>query len=131
MSGVAPDEGMILVVDDDAGVRKLVTLVLTRSGFDVVRAASGREAVDVVRERGSEIDAVLLDVTMPVMDGHEAFTAMRAEQPQIPVVFFSGFDRGEVAEHLGESSAYTSFIPKPFENRDLLEEIRRAARGRL
>ena len=126
----APVNETILVVDDDVGVRTLVTVLLRRSGYTIVQAVNGQEAVDTVRERGSELGAVLLDVMMPVMNGHEALPAMRELHPHLPVVFFSGCDQNEVAEHLTGSSAYTSFVPKPFENRDLVEEIQRAVESR-
>lgn len=120
----------ILVVDDDPGVRTVVTLVLERGGYSVLAAENGREAVDAVAEHGDRIDAVLLDVMMPVMDGHEALPAMRELYPDLPVVLFSGFDRNEVAEHLGDPEAYTSFVPKPFRNDDLVAEISRAVDSR-
>ena len=120
----------ILVVDDDEGVRTLVTFLLRRAGHVVVAATNGREAVDVVRERGHDIDAVLLDVMMPEMDGHEALPAIRDHQPDMPVVFFSGFDRNEVADHLVAPAAYTSFVPKPFDSDGLVEELRRAVDSR-
>ncbi|MEX1178764.1 MAG: response regulator [Nitriliruptor sp.] len=126
----APVDTTILVVDDDSGVRQLVTFLLQRSGYAVVEAVNGREAVDRVRERGGDIGAVLLDVMMPEMTGHEALPAMRQLRPDLPVIFFSGFDQNEVAEHLTGSSAYTSFVPKPFENRELIEEIQRAVENR-
>lgn len=126
----APVKETILIVDDDSGVRTVVTFLLRRSGYTTIQAVNGREAVDTVRERGSELGAVLLDVMMPEMNGHEALPAMRELLPDLPVVFFSGFDQNEVAEHLTGSSAYTSFVPKPFENRDLLEEIQRAVESR-
>ena len=122
----APVNATILVADDDAGVRKLVTFLLRRSGYTIIEAVNGREAVDTVGERGGDLGAVLLDVMMPEMNGHEALPAMRELRPDLPVVFFSGFDQNEVAEHLTGSSAYTSFVPKPFDNRGLIEEIQRA-----
>jgi two-component system, cell cycle sensor histidine kinase and response regulator CckA len=120
----------VLVADDDHGVRTLVRMLLQRAGYAVVQAASGREAYEAVRERGHEVDVVLLDVMMPEMDGHEALPAMRSVDPDMPVVFFSGFDQTEVAEHLTGVGAYTSFIPKPFEKDELLEELDRALRSR-
>jgi two-component system, cell cycle sensor histidine kinase and response regulator CckA len=120
----------VLVADDDHGVRTLVRMLLQRAGYAVVQAASGREAYETMRERGHEVDVVLLDVMMPEMDGHEALPAMRSIDPGMPVVFFSGFDQTEVAEHLADADAYTSFIPKPFEKEELLGEIDRALRSR-
>jgi CheY-like chemotaxis protein len=122
----AVNDATILVADDDAGVRLVVTIMLERAGFTVVQATTGREAVDRVRDHGGRLDAVLLDVMMPEMNGHEALPAMRDLRPDLPVVFFSGFDRSEVADHLLAPSAYTSFLPKPFETAELVAAVGRA-----
>lgn len=127
---VAPDDATVLVADDDDNVRMVVVLLLRRAGFDVVEARTGREALDLVRERRSGFDAVLLDVMMPEMNGHEALPAMREADPDLPVVFCSGFDENEVAEHLGDAAAYTSFLAKPFDRAGLIEEIRQAVDSR-
>jgi two-component system, cell cycle sensor histidine kinase and response regulator CckA len=120
----------VLVTDDDLGVRTLVSFVLERAGFRVLQAGNGREAIDVVRARGDEVDAVLLDVMMPEMNGPEALPRLRDVHPDLPVVFYSGFDRNEVADHLVAPSAYTSFVPKPCDNAELVAELRRAVETR-
>jgi two-component system, cell cycle sensor histidine kinase and response regulator CckA len=121
---------MLLVTDDDIGVRSLISFVLERAGSTVVQAGTGREAVAVVRERCADIDAVLLDVMMPEMNGPEALPVIRGECPGLPVVFFSGFDRNEVADHLVDPPAYTSFVPKPCEHAELIAEMQRAVGSR-
>jgi CheY-like chemotaxis protein len=123
-------ESTVLVTDDDRGVRTLISFVLEQAGSTVLQAADGREALAIVEERCSDIDAVLLDVMMPVMSGPEAFPEMREVCPGIPVVFFSGFDRNEVAEQLGDPSGYTAFMPKPCDNDDLVAELGRAISSR-
>lgn len=120
------EQPIVLVADDDAGVRALVRIVLRRAGYTVLEARTGREALDTVRGRGEVLDAVLLDVMMPEMNGHEALPELRRARPDLPVVFFSGFDVNEVAEHLASPGAYTAFVPKPFENDELVAEVRRA-----
>jgi two-component system, cell cycle sensor histidine kinase and response regulator CckA len=126
----APEGGTVLVADDDPGVRTLVALILRRAGYTVVQASNGRQACESVQGGDTEFDAALLDVMMPEMTGQEALPIMRTADPDLPVVFFSGFDHTEVADHLADPSAYTSFIPKPFENADLVDEIARAIRSR-
>ncbi|MFA9431843.1 response regulator [Egicoccus sp. AB-alg2] len=120
----------VLVVDDDAMVRDVTSLILRHAGYDVVLADNGRQAVDLVRERGGSVDVVLLDVMMPEMTGHDAFPRLREAEPDLPVVFFSGFDQSEVADHLAGAGAYTSFIAKPYRNDELCAEIARAAASR-
>jgi two-component system, cell cycle sensor histidine kinase and response regulator CckA len=123
-------ESTVLVTDDDRGVRTLISFVLERAGSTVLQAADGREALAIVESRCQDIDAVLLDVMMPVMSGPEAFPGMREVCPGIPVVFFSGFDRNEVAEELGDPSGYTTFMPKPCDNAELIAELGRAINSR-
>jgi CheY-like chemotaxis protein len=125
-----PRGSTVLITDDDLGVRTLISFVLERAGFRVLQAANGREALEVVRDRGAEVDAVLLDVRMPVMNGPEALPRLRDAHPDLPVVFFSGFDRNEVADHLVAPSAYTSFVPKPCDNDELVAELQRAVATR-
>jgi CheY-like chemotaxis protein len=127
-AGTAPLEGItILVTDDDHGVRTVISLVLEQAGSTVVQAADGHEAVAIVRRRCEDIDAVLLDVMMPQLNGPEALPELRETCPGLPVVFFSGFDRNEVADHLVDPTGYTSFLPKPCDHEMLVAELRRAA----
>lgn len=120
----------VLVVEDEPDVRVIQRLFLQRAGFEVREAANGAEAVEVLRAAPDEIDAVLLDVMMPVMTGHDTLPALRAIDPDLPVVFCSGYDRGEVAEHIARPGAYTAFLPKPFERGDLVAELQRAVAAR-
>ena len=120
----------VLIAEDEDGVRALLVVLLRRAGFEVIPTTTGREALEVVEERGGDVDAALLDVMMPDMNGPEALPAMRGASPGLPVVFVSGFGHDEVAEHLGDPSAYTSFLAKPFENVALVEEVQRAGDSR-
>ncbi|MFA9444645.1 response regulator [Egicoccus sp. AB-alg6-2] len=123
-------EGTVLVVDDDAMVRQVTALLLRKAGYEVVQATNGREAVERVTEQADALDVVLLDVMMPVMTGHEAFPRMRAAAPRLPIVFFSGFDQSEVAEHLVDPTAHTAFLPKPYTDTDLYDAIAQAVASR-
>lgn len=124
------DRPLVLVAEDEEGLRSLMEMLLRRAGFDVLQAGTGRAALDVVLERGADIDAVLLDVMMPDSNGDEVLPAMRRACPGLPVVFTSGFDQREVADHLDDPEAYTSFMPKPFDNAELVEELHRAVDSR-
>src|SRR4051794_38301911 len=85
--------GRILVVDDERLNRMLLRRRLTADGHDVVEAADGREALDVLRRE--VIDVVLLDLVMPVMDGYEALAGIKADPAlmHIPVIVVSGVDQ--------------------------------------
>lgn len=131
MTGPGPKHSSptVLLVDDEPDVRLVTGLLLRRAGYTVVEADTGRAALDVIRE-GAVVDVVLLDVMMPEMTGPEALPELRQLDPTLPVVFYSGFDPGEVADELGDASAYTSFLPKPSENPVLVAELDRARTSR-
>jgi two-component system, cell cycle sensor histidine kinase and response regulator CckA len=86
-------KGCILVVDDEAVVRATATELLRYLGYVVLHAEGGREALDIYRARGAEIDLVLLDLMMPDLDGRETLVELRALDPKVCVVLSSGFDR--------------------------------------
>lgn len=120
----------ILVVDDEPDVRTIVRLIARRQGYQTVEAANGQEAIDVLMDHAQSIDAVVLDVTMPVMTGHEALPRLRELAPDVPVVLISGYDRSEVAQHLSDTGAHTEFLPKPFTKQQLLSALSRAVTAR-
>jgi len=99
---------------------------LEANGFDVVLAADGKEGLEKLAENG--FDAVLLDLTMPRMDGVETFREMRRIAPDLKVLLMSGFNEQEaVSKFTGKGLA--SFIQKPFGPEDLLVKIRQILAG--
>ncbi len=90
--------GLILVVDDEPTVRDLARAVLERYGYSVLTAENGQTAVDTFRLHADTITAVLLDLTMPVMGGGEAFHLMNEIRPGIPNIISSGYDDSSVRE---------------------------------
>lgn len=132
-TGTEPDPGRdatILVVDDEPDIRTVVRLMARSNGYQVVEAGNGREAVEVLAKRAEPIDAVLLDVTMPEMTGHEALPRLRELVPDLPVILVSGYDRSEVAQHLSNPAAQTDFLPKPFTKEQLLAALQHAVTAR-
>ncbi|HSK24296.1 MAG TPA: response regulator [Egicoccus sp.] len=125
----APD-ATVLLVDDDDMVRLVTAMLLRRGGYEVVEAVNGHDAVARFEQDPDRFDAVLLDVMMPVMTGHEAFPRLRALDPELPIVFFSGFDQSEIAEHLSGATAHTAFLPKPYDNDALYAAMATAVRER-
>ena len=81
----------VLVVDDEAPVRLIAANILNFLGYRVLEAANGQQMLDVCLNSGEKIDAVLLDIYMPVMSGREAFKQLRAGACDVPVVVCSGF----------------------------------------
>ncbi len=115
--------GAVLVVDDDAAVRQMACMALERFGFSVVAAGSGREGIDLFRTRGSEIGAVLLDVTMPGMGGDEVFAEIRRMRSDVPIVLSSGYAETEAMARLADAGR-VGFLQKPYLPTALVEKIR-------
>ena len=121
------DRARILVVDDNASVRRSLAALLTRAGHDVIQAANGSEASRVWRE--VELDLIILDLFMPEKDGIETMVELRAFVPGIPIIVMSGgggdgsrLDMLNAAELLGASLS----IEKPFTLAEMLEAVRKA-----
>ena len=100
--------------------------MLERAGFSVLTAADGEEALELYRQRQKDIACVLLDLTMPKMDGEETFHALRRICPQVRVVLSSGYSE-ETATGQFAAAGLAGFIQKPYQLTALAETIRRAA----
>lgn len=110
----------ILVVDDDAGIRKMIGMVLESEGFSVATAADGHEALDRIAENRPAL--VLLDLQMPVMSGWETLSHLRNAGADLPVVFMTaGYRAKAEAERCGADG----YVGKPFDLDTLLEVVER------
>lgn len=117
--------GTILVVDDEEGVRGVAADILRSAGFDVVTANDGLQALERFREGAGSIRAVLMDLTMPHLDGAESFRELRHLDPSCRVVLTSGYNEQEaIQDFLGKGLA--AFVQKPFVRGDLLRAMRKA-----
>lgn len=115
--------GIVLLVDDDESVRKVGRRMLEALGFSVLLADDGREAVEVFRARKDDISCVILDLTMPVMDGGDAFHQLRAIDPDVVVLLSSGYNEQETMEQF-EGSGLDGFIQKPYQVPMLEEKLK-------
>jgi PAS domain S-box-containing protein len=107
------DGGTLLVVDDETDARAVARAMGTHLGFQVVEASDGVEAVALFQQRKGLFSLVLMDLTMPRMDGREAFLRMQEIDPSVPVVLTSGFSENEaVMDFAGRGLA--GFLPKPY-----------------
>ena len=123
-------EGLVLVVDDEKNVRISTALLLQGLGFRVIVASDGVEAVDVVRTGAGPIDAVLLDLTMPRMDGIETLRELRRIAPGIPVILSSGYGSTPVDDESRLSGGPDAVLPKPYAAEHLVATLRRVIRNR-
>lgn len=114
--------GRVLVVDDEPLVLEVSKEILEYHDFDVLTATDGREAVEVYRRLPGQFRAVVLDQTMPVMGGAEAFREIRAIDPDAVVLLMSGFS-ARVGKQLA-AEGLAGFLPKPFRPSDLVRKVR-------
>jgi CheY-like chemotaxis protein len=103
----------ILVADDESAILGLAALSLDALGHRSLTAANGQEALDLFMRQGPEIDAVLLDLTMPRMNGEETARHIRAINPEVPIVLVSGYGREDVESRV-DCSLFSGFLQKPF-----------------
>jgi CheY-like chemotaxis protein len=118
------DTGTLLVVDDELTIRELTRDVLERVGFTVLTAVDGLEAVEIYRANADRIRFVLLDMTMPNMDGRETFEAIQEIRRDIPVILSSGFNE-QYSRSRFPGSGPAEFIQKPYGLKQLLEIVRK------
>lgn len=119
-----PDDGpTILIVDDEPHIRTLAARILKMSGYRVLLAADGKEAVGVFNAHAEQIVVVLLDATIPYRSATEVLQAIRLARPAVRVVLMSGYIVEELANRLG-SQVLDGFLQKPFTPNDLRAKLR-------
>jgi len=121
----APSEkasGTILLVDDEQTLRVLGATLLRALGFSAICASNGLEALEMYRERGNEIDVILLDMVMPVMGGIEAYHELRKISPTVPIIICSGYGV-ESVEQVTNNDPNAGFVHKPYKPKELRDVI--------
>ena len=122
----------ILLAEDDAGVRKMVTIRLTFEGFEVVQSADGEEALQQVAAAGG-VDLILLDIKMPKLDGFQVCERLKAAPAtaKIPIIVFtaSSIHWQQLTDRCIELGV-TDYLRKPFRSQELLERVRKALKRR-
>jgi len=119
----------VLVVDDEEIVRKTAKVCLEKHGYRVLTAANGLEAVERFRERVAEIDAMILDLTMPVMGGEEALRRLREAGANMPVILSSGYTEADARRRFGANGLAT-YVQKPYTSAQLMEKLESVLRKR-
>jgi PAS domain S-box-containing protein len=119
----------VLLVDDDPTVLELVSIILKRAGAEVVSVGSGEEALAEFDRRNCDFDLVLLDLTMPRLDGASTFVRLASRDPTVPVIIMSGYTEDELSLKL-EGHTPAAFLGKPFRSTTLVEAVAEHARRR-
>lgn len=112
----------ILIVDDNDGDRKLMSMALTEQGYQVVEACNGKEALEAFQKHSGKIDLILTDILMPQMDGVHLVQRIRTIAPQMKVLFISGYKRRFKQEVGGH---HVDFVEKSHDLSHLIHEVRR------
>ncbi len=118
----SPQQPTILLVDDEAMIRELARTVLARAGFHVLTAEDGAEAVEIFASRHTEIDLVILDVTMPRMSGRDAYRLIAEIEPAARIMFSTGYSADDLVEVDGSAGLLT----KPYRPHELVAAVRLA-----
>lgn len=116
-------EKTILAVEDDEVSLELLKVILDKSGFNIIGAANGKEAIEICKENAN-IDLVLMDINMPVMDGYEATKALKKLKPNLPIIAQTAYAIAGDREKIIEAGC-DDYISKPIKKKDLLEIVRK------
>ena len=115
--------GTVLVVDDEETVRGVASRMLKMMGFEPLLACDGREAVEIFAARSGEIAGVMLDLTMPSLDGAATLAELRRVRPDVRVLLMSGFTEHDALNRFG-GKGLSCFLQKPFRAEDLRTALR-------
>jgi two-component system cell cycle sensor histidine kinase/response regulator CckA len=118
-----PPSGLVIVAEDEPGVRSFAAQVLTQAGYRVLEAANGQEALDLAGAQTEPVGLLLTDVVMPGMTGRVLAERMRALHPGAAVLYMSGYT-DDMVLRAGVTSDGRNFIQKPFSAEGLLARVR-------
>jgi CheY-like chemotaxis protein len=114
---------LILIIDDEELLVTLVKEMLTDAGYRVVAAMEPFLALEVFKQLKDQVDLVILDYTLPIMDGSEVFAALRGIKPDVAVMLSSGFAEQEKVRAM-LAQGLRGFLPKPYSEEKLLSQVR-------
>jgi PAS domain S-box-containing protein len=122
-AGLSAHAETVLLVEDDAQLRRLAHRALSGEGYNVLEADRGAVALDIARRHPGRIDLLLTDVVMPDTNGRKLADALRAERPGLRVLFMSGYPDGAIVHH-GMLDPGVAYLPKPFTTEAVARKIR-------
>jgi len=118
----------ILVIDDEEIILDVASELLATLGYTVIKAKSGKEAVDSYRRKSGEIDLVILDMIMPKMGGGKTYDLLKGINPEIKCILSSGYSIDKDAKEI-MARGITTFMQKPFDIAALSQQITDALAG--
>jgi two-component system chemotaxis response regulator CheY len=123
--------GRVLIVDDEADVRKVVRMTLQKAGYDVLEAENGEKAIETINagENRLLLDVLICDIRMPKINGVEAIAYFRANYPRVPVIVLTGFPDADMATSMLRQGV-VDYLVKPVEGEKLRESVARAMEQR-
>jgi len=116
-------EETILLVDDDETTLEIVTDMLSRFGYNIIRANNGESALDAIKQEEPFIHLVILDMNMPGMSGRDCLKEIKKISSQMKVIISTG-DPGTVSEEKSGQDNASGYIAKPFRLQEILTQIR-------
>jgi two-component system cell cycle sensor histidine kinase/response regulator CckA len=116
-------QGTILLVEDEEGLRSLNARGLRSRGYSVIEASNGIEAMEALEEKNGAVDLVVSDVVMPEMDGPTLLKTMRGRNPDLKIIFVSGYAEDAFEKSLPENEQF-AFLPKPFTLSQLVAAVK-------
>jgi two-component system, cell cycle sensor histidine kinase and response regulator CckA len=126
MRSVAADltgHGRILLVEDEEGLRALNARGLISRGYTVIEAGNGVEALEELEKQGGDVDLVVSDVVMPEMDGPTLMKELKKRNPDIKIIFVSGYAEDAFEKSLPDAKQF-EFLPKPFTLKQLVSKVK-------
>ncbi len=117
-------EGTILLVEDEEGLRALNARGLASRGYTVLQAGNGVEAIDVLEKSDGKVDLVVSDVVMPEMDGPTLLRELRRRNPELKIIFVSGYAEDAFQKHLPADGQQFDFLAKPFTLKQLVAKVK-------
>ncbi|MFD1332405.1 cell cycle histidine kinase CckA [Methylopila musalis] len=120
--------GTVLLVEDEDAVRAFGARALASRGYTVLEARSGVEALEQMESHGAEVELVVSDVVMPEMDGPSLLRELRKKQPDLKIIFVSGYAEDAFKKNLPEGETF-AFLPKPFTLKQLVQAVKETMGG--
>ncbi len=127
-----PGNGRVMVVDDEATVRKVIRLSLTKAGYDVVEADHGGRGIEAIGSDDNALmmDVIICDIRMPKINGLEAIAFFQQQYPSVPIIVVTGYPDQKMATDLMNRGVF-DYLVKPVDQEKLLETVRAAMEKRL